>query len=131
MHRRGFSLASLLLLTAVVAVFLAAICTVWLPSSPAQEEDAVPVLEPWPVQEGLIVLSVIGGLLVGSFVGLVIGAGQLRPLPGVCLGTFVGMLAGTATGVLLAVPDKTLPIAIGSLVIVLFGAMVRRFSARP
>ena len=31
MHRRGFSLASLLLLTAVVAIFLAAICTVWLP----------------------------------------------------------------------------------------------------
>ena len=76
-------------------------------------------------------MCLLGGLAVGSLVGLVIGAGQVRPLPGVLLGTSVGMIAGAATGVLLAAPERSWPVALGSLLILLFGAVVRRFSGRP
>lgn len=129
MHRKGFSLASLLLLTAVVAVFLAAICSAWLPSG-QQRADPYGFERP-DVDNEVIVAGVIGGLTVGSLVGLVIGANQVRPLPGVLLGTFVGTITGAASGALLVMPEKTLPIAVGSLVIMLFGAVVRRFSRKP
>jgi hypothetical protein len=129
MRRRGFSLASLLLLTAVVAVFLAAICTLRLHQD-AEASQPQGYAGPNPY-EALAVVAGMGGMLVGLFVGLVIGAGQLRPLWGICLGVFVGMITGTASGVLLAAPGKMLPILVGSLLIVLFGAVVRRYSGRP
>jgi hypothetical protein len=128
-HHRGFSLASLLLLTAVVAVFLAAICTVWLHSD---RDRARPDVYAGPnLDEALLAISVMGGLMVGSLVGLVIGASRVRPLRGAFLGTFVGMIAGAASGALLAVPGKMLPLGVGSLVIVLFGAVVRYYSGGP
>ena len=129
MHRKGFSLASLLLLTAVVAVFLAAICTIWLQPDRGRPQPDVPAGP--RLNEALAVGCGIGGLIAGAVVGLVIGVNQARPLRGAFLGTCVGMIAGAASGVLLAVPDKTLPIAVGSLVIVLFAAVVRRYSSRP
>lgn len=117
-HRKGYSLASLLLLTAVVAVFLAATCTAWLDPPPDMDPD-------------LIAGCGVGGLVVGLCVGLGIGANQLRPLPGAGLGMLAGMLAGVASGVLLAAPNKMLPVAVGSLVIVLFGLAVRYGSKKP
>ena len=129
MHRKGFSLASLLLLTAVVAVFLAAICTVWLHPGRGRAQPCVPASPHF--NEELAVACGIGGWIVGSVVGLVIGVNQARPLRGAFLGTSIGMIVGAASGVLLAVPGKTLPIIVGSLVLVLFGAVVRRYSSRP
>lgn len=132
MHRKGFSLASLLLLTAVAAVFLAGICTAWLPPDRGRfGPEGYDVEVDADFDPGLVSLCVMGGLLLGSFVGLVIGVGQVRPVPGVFLATLVGGLFGAATGGLLAVPDKTLPITVGALLIVLFGTVVRRFSRGP
>jgi hypothetical protein len=129
MHRRGFSLASLLLLTAVVAVFLAAICSAWLrPDADQEQADVFAEANP---DEPLLAVGVVGGMAVGWLVGLVIGACQVRPLPGAILGMLVGMIAGAASGALLAVPGNVLPIAVGSLVIVLFGVVVRCCSGRP
>lgn len=128
-YRKGFSLASLLLLTAVVAVFLAAICSIWLPSSEGQADPYG--LEPPDMDNEVVGVGVTAGLMVGSLVGLAIGANQVRPLPGVFLGTFVGAIAGAASGALLVLPQKTLPIGVGSLVILMFAAVVRRYSRKP
>ena len=128
MHRKGYSLASLLLLTAVVAVFLAAICSLWRPSGTQRTNPSA--FEATDLNRDLIGVCVMGGLLVGPLVGLVIGAGQVRPLRGAVVGIFAGLIAGGVTGALLAAPGKMLPIAVGSLVLVLFGAVVRRFSGR-
>jgi hypothetical protein len=117
MYRNGFSLASILLLTAVVAVFLAAICSAW--------------LEPNSVHKELAGVCVVAGIVVGGCVGLGVGLTQMQRRIGAPFGLLVGMIAGAAGGALLAVPGKLPAIAIGSLVLVLFGAVVRLYSARP
>ena len=129
MDRRGFSLASLLLLTAVVAVFLAAICTAWLPRDGGQQGSYAEQRE--KLDAGLVVACVIGGVIVGTVVGFVVGLRQARRLHGLAVGTFTGLITGAAGGLLLAVPGKILPIAVGSLVIVLYAVIVRRYSGDP
>jgi len=114
MHRTGFSLASILLLTAVVAVFLAAVCPVW--------------INPHKVHEGPLIAGVIVGSVIGTVIGVVIGLKQARGVGGIILGLLCGMVSGAAGGVLLAVPDKLPAMAIGSVVLILFGVAVRRFS---
>ncbi len=132
-HRKGFSLASLLLLTAVAAVLLAAVSTLWIRSAdePAELDRYYDSYEEPKLDRGLTFVCVAGGILVGAVVGLVVGAGRVRPLRGVLVGTPVGMVAGAITGLLLAVPDKMLPIGVGSLVIVVFSLIVRRYSGSP
>ena len=111
MDSHRFSLASLFLLTAIVAVFFAAIG----PNFKAAGQNP------------LIVWSVVG-VVVGAIVGTVIGVGQNRPGPSILLTLPTGIFAGAASGVLLAVPDKFLTIAAGSLLLLVCGAVVRYLS---
>ena len=60
--------------------------------------------------------------------GTVIGAGQDRLLSSILITLPTGVFAGAASGALLAVPGKFLTIAAGSLLLLLFGAVVRSLS---
>lgn len=116
MRRAGFSLASIMLLTAVVAVFLAAVPSI-------------------AVRHGRINLEALGWLaIVGGAIGLAVGAaiglGQLHRARGILLGLASGAIFGAATMVLLVAPYNLALAAVGSLVIVLFAAVVRICSAK-
>jgi len=111
---QGFSLASILLLTAVVAVFFAAVATGMKSEERADEE--------------LVIACAVGGLIVGGLVGVGIGLTQIRRLRGVALGVCAGTTSGTMAGVLLAMPRGLPAIVVGSLVLVLFAGVVRFFS---
>ncbi|NQU21336.1 MAG: hypothetical protein HQ567_08645 [Candidatus Nealsonbacteria bacterium] len=111
MNSYCFSLASLFLLTAVVAVFFAAIG----PNMEATDRDT------------LTVCTVVG-LIIGALTGTVIGAGQDRPGRSILLTLPTGVIAGAASGALLAVPGKFLTIAVGSLLLLLISLVVRSLS---
>ncbi len=113
MHRRGFSLASILLLMAVIAVFMASVATVFHGGGETNQELAAG--------------CALAGLAVGLLVGCVVGYNQ----GGTIIGMFVGMISGGAAGALLSAPESLLPITFGSVVLVLFGVVVRLNSGRP
>ena len=114
--RNGFSLASILLLTAVVAIFLAAVRTAMVDEGP-----------PDPAAD----MRGAGGGIVGLFVGIGIGVTRTRRVLGIGLGILVGWFVGGAAGMLLS-QAKTLPLVfIGSAVLIALGVVVRRFSSPP
>lgn len=117
MHRKGFSLASILLLTAVVAVLLAATVTA------VADHQGVG-------REVLAVIAVIGAM-AGALIGVVIGLTQVARIRGALLGLLVGIITGAAAGISLTTPSNLVTLAIGSLVLVLFGVVVRFLSDRP
>jgi len=116
-HQRGFSVATILLLTAVVAIFLAALRTV------AVEPSAIPGEQ--------LGLRAISGILIGTFVGLGMGLTRPRRRWGIPLGLLTGWFVGGA-GSLFADP-RNLPLAaIGSLLLIVLGVVVRvGSSSRP
>ena len=118
-RRAGFSLASILLLTVVVAVFAAGI--------------GIISTHPQRVHEGLFVVGTVVGGFVGVIVGAVIGSRQIRPDRGILVGSLAGWMAGAGCGAMLAVPisHSLLVIIVGSLVMICFGLVVRYFSADP
>jgi hypothetical protein len=117
MQRSGFSLASLLLLTAVVAILLAALRSA--------------ALRPGFNNDGTTSLMITGSALVGTFVGAVCGARQSRWFAGTMLGGLAGVLSGIGAGGLLTSPSSLAIAAVGSAVLILFGVIVRRHSDGP
>lgn len=116
-HYRGFSVASILLLTAAVAIFLAALRTV--------------AVEPSAIPGDQLGLRAISGILIGTFVGLGMGLTRPRRRWGIPLGLLTGWFVGGAAGSLFADP-RNLPLAvIGSLVLIVLGVVVRAGSSRP
>ncbi len=113
-HRHGFSLASILLLTAVLATFSAAVAT-------GMADDHAPSVS-------TVVGYGIGGSLLGGFVGAGIGLNQPRWLRGVVLGLFSGTISGAMAGVLLAVPKAMPTMCVGAIVIAVLATVVRRWS---
>ena len=118
-RRAGFSLASMLLLTIVVAVFAAGI--------------GIASTHPERVEQAVFSVGTVVGGLVGIIVGAVTGGRQNRRVYGVLVGVFVGLVAGAACGGLLAVPSghSLSVIIVGSVVMICFGLVVRYFSTGP
>lgn len=115
MQRRGFSLASVFVLIAVAAVFLAAVQI----ATPSRFVGAV-------------VIAMVGflGPLSGLVIGAWIGFRQPRRVSGAILGSLYGLIAGALAGVLMAVPESIVAILVGSVVIILFALATRRFSRK-
>jgi len=114
MRRAGFSLASILLLTVVVAVFAAGIAS---------------VLTRWSgANRWLLLATAGGGMLIGIAVGVAVGLRQLRPVAGVVAGVPTGAIAGAGCGLLLAAPNLLPIVVVGSAVMVVFALVVRLYS---
>jgi len=116
MRGTRFSLAGLLLLTTVVAVLLAAM-------SPLTSED-----QRFDGEE--LAAAALIGAGCGLVVGIVVGVVRRRPLRSAAIGGPAGLFFGAVGGVLLSLPADLPALLVGSLVLVVFGAVVRRYSAR-
>lgn len=109
-----YSLASLLLLTLVVALGLGGLRA----GMVGVERDRQVALS----------LGTVGGALAGAVVGLVIGLGRPTRLRSGTSGLLVGAVSGLGAG-LLAVLPAALPVLLpGSLLLLLFAVAVRRLS---
>jgi len=114
--RRGFSLASVLLLTTVVAILLAAMRAAYLDEEPDEEE--------------MLGLAAGFSLLAGAIVGAALGAAQQRPVLGVVIGMPIGVVAGFGAGMLLFLSGGFAVLGAGSVLVVLLAAGVRFMSGR-
>lgn len=115
-RRAGFTVASLLLLTAIVAVFAAAVMS-------ARDMD------PAPDPEELAACALAGfffGTVTGFFLGLFFG----RRNRDMIFGVVEGAVFGPPTFVLLAVPDSLPVVLVGGVVLVGFAVVVRLFTPR-
>jgi len=118
-YRNRFSLASLLLLTAVVAVYFAAI---------GSARDA---WDRFDTHTELVATCIIVGGIVGLAIGSFIGWHQIGRVYGVVIGVGAGIAAGIAGGVLMAMPDTFWTIAAGCAVLLLLAGAIRFLSTRP
>ncbi|NUQ61290.1 MAG: hypothetical protein HUU20_02310 [Pirellulales bacterium] len=109
-------MASVLLVTALVAIVLAAVRTAATASGPSKE---------WIAFAGSM------GLVFGALAGAEIGAAQPRWIRGAMLGLVVGMLSGAVGGVMVAMPQCLLVVLIGAPLLVAFAAAVKHLSAPP
>jgi hypothetical protein len=116
MQRTGFSLASLFLVIAVAAVFLAAV------------RMAV-VAEHFESGAAIAVVGAVGPF-IGLIVGAVIGAGGRRTGWGLLVALMTGGIAGALAGLLMVVPESLSATAVGAAVIVVFALVVRRLSQK-
>ena len=118
MFKAGFSLASLVLFTVVVAIAMASL--------------RMAIVHGDRLDEEAMVMIGIFGTALGAVVGLTVGLKQPRPVLGVVVGLVGGAAAGPLALVLVANPECILVIAVGSVILIGFAAAVRRFSGpRP
>ena len=135
--RNGFSIATLLLLVAVVAIFLAAAETTWLKVDKLDRTRPptsfwMPA-EPSPFERQVEALAgrAVGGAIIGMFSGLVAGVMQSRRFFGTLLAVPVGAVGGALAAALFTQPENVLLVVVGSVVLVLLGVVVQVFSRHP
>ena len=116
-RRDGFSIASIMLLTCLAAVVLAAL--------------RMGIVGDDRLDEEFMAVCSVGGSIVGGLVGVGIGLSQLKWIRGALLGACAGVFWGATAGALLATPRGLPAIVVGSLVLVVFGGVVRFFSKGP
>ncbi|MHB8901965.1 MAG: hypothetical protein ACYC6Y_24680 [Thermoguttaceae bacterium] len=110
-RRAGFTVASLLLLTAVVAIYAAAIMS-------ARKMQAAPDPE-------LIVGCAISGFLFGTVAGFFLGLLLGNRNRDMVFGVLEGALFGPPTAILLAIPESLPVVLVGGVVLVAFAVVVR------
>jgi hypothetical protein len=135
----GFSIATLLLLTVVVAIGAAAMRTLVITSDLADEQLQKGLQSVSPARavqlavqarnEG--VLRGIAGGIIGLLVGIYLGATRRRPILGVLLGIVVGGFTGAFAGAVFTEPKNLLVAVVGSALLILLGVVVRGLSRRP
>jgi len=104
----------ILLLTAVVAIFLATLRAV------VGDRDRP--------EESLVAMGAIGCPLTGLLIGAFAGAGQRRPVVGILIGAGTGVLVGISGIAFLAKSISFIGLAIGSVLVLSFAGLVRFFS---
>jgi hypothetical protein len=113
MNQNTFSIASILLLTIVVAVVASALGN-------AARTGRLPP----EAMAGCVAFGAPFGLIVGIAIGLA----QPRRGLGALLGAAAGLAAGTAGTALMFVPGTGVHVLVGSAIMIAFGAAVRWFS---
>ena len=109
-RRAGFTVASLLLLTAVVAIYAAAIMSARNMDPPLEPEQAA----------GCAIVGFLFGSLAGFFLGLFVGTRNRDIL----LGAAEGAVFGPPTVLMLAIPESLPVVLVGGVVLVGFAVVV-------
>ena len=115
-RRTGTSVASILLLTAVVAIYAAGISSIRTMDEP-------------PPAEAVGFLLIVG-LLFGTICGAFLGAFGGKKKLDIAIGTLSGAFFGPPSILLLALPDALPVILVGGVVLVAFAFAVRFFSPK-
>jgi hypothetical protein len=135
--RNGFSIATLLLLVAVVAIFFAAAETTWLKVDKLDRTKPTTYYwmpaEPSPFERQMEALAerAVGGAIIGIFIGLAAGVTRSRRFFGTLLTVPAGAVAGAMAAALFTQPENVLLVVVGSVVLVLLGVVVQVFSSHP
>jgi hypothetical protein len=140
--RRSFSVGTVLLLTAVVAIGMAGmrvvVETVRNTSSESPESRQYGYgfyvrssPSPRRTLEEELRWRALGGTMVGLLVGIGVGVMRPRPVLGGILGGLLGMVIGAAVGGAMTCPDSLAVTLIGSLLLFLMGAVICMLSNRP
>ena len=116
MKQTGFSLASIFLLTVVVAIYAGSLKTV---TTGGRGVDA-----------GLLGLLGLAGLTTGAIVGTTIGGRYGPRNRGPAIGLLAGLAFGAPSMILAALPQSLPVIGVGSVLLIGFAVVVRAFSDR-
>ncbi len=116
MKQTGFSLASILLLTVVVAIYAGSLQTA--------------TTSRRGVDEGMIALLGVAGVAIGVMVGATVGGRYGPRNRGSAIGLCAGLAFGPPSMILTAVPQSLPVIGVGAILLIGFAALVRTFSAR-
>ncbi len=109
-----YSLASILLLTAVVAIYAGAL-RAGIVAAEASRRPAVGI-------------GAACGLIAGFILGIFLGQGADNRARGTAMGALVGSLSGMAAGAMVPLPESLVVIIPGALVLLGFALLVRRLS---
>ena len=116
MNRSYFTIAEIMLVIAVTAIFLSAGRVI------AQDRSIFA-----GIQE-LMILRAVSGTVIGAIIGVGIGKSRRRRIAGAIWGFFAGSLSGGLAATILSVPQN-LPLAfIGAAVLLVGGIAVRVLS---
>ncbi len=115
--RHGYSLSSILLLTTVAAIVCASVGTALVGTHRTEGAG------------GLILTGGIGGIMLGTLVGIGVGMNAVRRVRGVFLAVPAGMLSGVMVGAMVAVPNCLPAAATGAVILIAFAGVVRFFSS--
>jgi hypothetical protein len=113
----GFSLASIFLLTALVAVMAAAMRSA--------------ATHPKVFDEGPAAFGTVAGLFVGLVAGAVAGLRSRRRVAGVLAGVPLGMMVGAVCGVVSFSPPAFHVLIVGAVLLPLVAVAIRLLSRRP
>jgi hypothetical protein len=130
----GFSIATLMLLTVVVAIGAAAARTLVIASNMTAAEVGASLMRATQlavVSPSEAFLRGTAGAIIGLLVGIYLGLHRRRPIVGVPLGAIVGGFVGGFAGIVFTEPRNLLVAAIGAVLLVLLGIIVRGLSRRP
>lgn len=116
MNRSYFTIAEIMLVIAVAAIFLASYCVV------AQDKAGV-----GPISE-LMTLRAISGTVIGAVIGVGIGKSRRRWIIGTIWGLIVGSISGFLAATFISVPQNVTLALVGSAVLVVGGIIVRLLS---
>jgi hypothetical protein len=130
----GFSIATLMLLTVVVAIGAAAARTLVVASNVTAADVGGSLkravqLATAPTSE-VVLRGIVGGI-IGLLVGIYLGLTRRRPVLGVPLAAIVGVCVGAFAGIVFMEPRNLLVAAIGAVLLILLGVLVRALSPRP
>jgi hypothetical protein len=115
-RRTGTSVASILLLTAVVAIYAAGISSIRTMDEPPPAE--------------VVAILLIVGLLFGTICGAFLGAIGGKKKRDIAIGALSGAFFGPPSILLLALPDALPVILVGGVILVAFAFAVRFFSPK-
>lgn len=138
--RHGFSVGTLLLLTAVVAIGMAGVRTLVMSANETVIEESRPAVSStqatstldvcWAQQKEEATMRGAAGIMIGLLVGFGIGITRPRRLLGVLLSVGVGAVVGGVAGGVLTQRENLSVVLIGSAVLFTFGGVIYTLSSR-
>jgi hypothetical protein len=119
MQRSNFTIADIMLVTIVVAIFLSS-GVMWF----HQKEQLFHGIQPF------MVLRVLSGAIVGATIGFGLGLSWRFRILGTIIGVLCGGVMGGLAAAILSLPQNLMTAIVGSSILLTFGLVVRFSSNR-